>query len=476
MIYDGRRTLKKNRNERKENTEKRALFFYADVSLTNISYDERRDTCNNDRNSTSRTKTYFFLRLSLYSMLNTHDLLTNNSENIKQHTIMNLKPLLLLSLAFIPPSHAVATKANNLQEALKQFMTEELAPHTPGFAVAIIVDGKPLITQGYGIRQIGSQDKINTETVFPLASVSKPFASAAAGILVQNKKLNWDNKVKTHLNDIRLKNPAYTDQLTLKHLLSHTTGLFPHAYTQLIEQGLSYERIVKDLHKVDFICKPGNCYSYQNIVYSLAGDIIHQTSKKEFAGFVSDEIFKPLAMQQASYGFTAFTENQNRVSPHIWRKQQWKSIKHKAHYYRLAPAAGVNASITDMEKWLMAQLGHAPKVLSAATLDTMHSKHIPTTARQAHYYNWKHLNGTHYGLGWRIFDYGEHKNFAHHGGWVKGIRTEMVFNRELQMGMVVLANSATSAMGRVVPTFLELYKQYKIDTKQSIAKQTTDTH
>ncbi len=88
----------------------------------------------------------------------------------------------------------------------------------------------------------------------------------------------------------------------------------------------------------------------------------------------------------------------------------------------------------------------------------MHSKHAKTTRSQSHYHgdDWQNIEGTYYGLGWRVFDYANQKNFVHHGGWVQGMRAEMIFNSELQLGMVFLTNSETRLAGDVVPMFLQL--------------------
>jgi beta-lactamase class C len=121
----------------------------------------------------------------------------------------------------------------------------------------------------------------------------------------------------------------------------------------------------------------------------------------------------------------------------------------------VAPAAGINASISDMRQWLMAQLGHEPLVFEDEMLDLMHSGAIKTTRRQAHYRKRKKLGDIYYGLGWRIFDYAGQAGFVHHGGYVRGMRSEMVFNRALQSGMVFLTNSEPSSMNDLVFDFVE---------------------
>jgi len=158
-------------------------------------------------------------------------------------------------------------------------------------------------------------------------------------------------------------------------------------------------------------------------------------------------------MKGASLGFKAFQSTRNRAIPHVKVRKRWRPTRVLPTYYRLAPAAGVNASIRDMGQWLLAQLGQRPDVLSPEILDMTQTPVIANKQRKRH----RALGATYYGLGWRIFDFGRYQNFVHHGGWVKGNRSVMVFNRELQMGMVFLTNAETNLARKVVFRFLELY-------------------
>jgi beta-lactamase class C len=127
------------------------------------------------------------------------------------------------------------------------------------------------------------------------------------------------------------------------------------------------------------------------------------------------------------------------------------------HYYRINPAAGVNASITDMSRWLIAHMGQNPAILSPALLNAVHSK----ITRNTNYYGSREgVTNSHYGLGWRVFDYRGDKNFVHHGGGVKGFRSEVVFSPELKIGMVILTNGPRLSRD-VIFEFLDAYEDEK---------------
>lgn len=363
--------------------------------------------------------------------------------------------------------------ALEFQQDLDEFIGTVVVEDTPGLAITVVVNGDTIFTRGYGISEVGSADEINAETVFRLASVSKTIASAAVGSLVQHQKLQWDSKLTDYIGNINFNNSQYAQKLTIQNLLSHRTGLVPHAYTNLVEDNVSYRNILNRLDQVPFVCAPGTCYGYQNVVFSLVGDIVEAASNEPFDAFVTHNIFGPLNMKNASYGMEKFMSTRNRATPHV-RKQKggpWRPVAVNENFYRVAPAAGANASISDMNNWLLAQLGRYQDVLSSETLDAMHEKHVKTSRGQAHYLteNWQDkLEGTYYGLGWRVFDYGGRQNFVHHGGWVQGTRAEIVFHSGLQMGMVFLTNSETKLASEVVPMFLQLYSEHLLQEQKSL--------
>jgi beta-lactamase class C len=337
---------------------------------------------------------------------------------------------------------------------------------TPGSAIVVVVDGKVVLQKTYGVRQIGEGAPVTPHTLFRIASVSKTFAAAAGSILVREQPIDWDTPITEDLVDVRFKQPEFGNRINLRHVLSQTTGLMPHAYTNLIEDNMTYERILSRLDRVDFVCEPGECYAYQNVVFSLIGDVVEATARLDYPTYVEKRIFEPLSMRRASFGLEAFIRDGNHAAPHIWDGKRWSPTRTTPHYYRVPPAAGVNASIDDMKEWLLAQLGHKPEVLSPEMLTEMHSGVIKTSRQQAHYRWRRGLGNVYYGLGWRIFEYDNVPGFVHHGGYVKGMRSEMVFNSELQMGMVFLTNSEPNSIGDLVFDFVDLYQAELTPTLQ----------
>ncbi len=341
----------------------------------------------------------------------------------------------------------------------EDYVAKKVAPFVPGVAIAVVSGGQVKSLQGYGVRRAGTREKVTPDTVFRLASLSKSFAATAASALVNEGKISWDTTVTSVLPEVAFKNSRYGKQLTFRNILSQASGLPRHTYTHFIDENMSFAETVRRLRYVNFVCPPGKCYAYQNISYSLAGDMIKKKAGVSFEKYVGQNIFTPLGMRSASYGLASYNASPNRAAPHINNGSRWIPTAVTANWYRVAPAAGVNASITDMSKFLLGQMGKRPEALPLSVLNPIQSRVTKNTPAQNYYGVRKAVGNTAYGMGWRVFDYGRYKNFIHHGGHVKGFRTEMVFNRDLQIGMVFLTNSESRFAKDIIFKFLDMYER-----------------
>ena len=115
---------------------------------------------------------------------------------------------------------------------------------SPGAAIALVYKGEIILLKGYGVKKAGEPDSVNHHTAFRLGSVSKGFASVLTGIMVEEGSLNWDDRVKSYLDDFKMKDTASENHLTVRHILSHTTGFPEHTYTDILDNGYEYEIII----------------------------------------------------------------------------------------------------------------------------------------------------------------------------------------------------------------------------------------
>ena len=360
-------------------------------------------------------------------------------------------------ISFAITADSTDVRLKKLIKKFDAFVKEALtAGKIPGAAVAIVSQNKIVHLKGYGVREAGRPERIDEDTVFRLASLSKGFAPVLTGLLVEDGVLDWDDGVLEYLEDFSLKDSAHTEEVTIRHILSHTSGVQEHAFTTLLDANVPYEKIIKELDRANIVCEVGEYFSYQNVIYSLIGDILKSATGHDYELLLRLKIFWPLAMNRASLGWNGIKSSANRATPHIRYSRKWKPIKIRRTYYSVAPAAGVNASISDMAKWLRALLGGASSIISPNVMQEVTTPFVRTSKMKRYFRSWRNLKKAWYGLGWRVFEYSGTK-IVHHGGYVRGYRAEMAFAPEEGIGMVILMNGASRFANICVPTFFDLY-------------------
>jgi beta-lactamase class C len=325
-----------------------------------------------------------------------------------------------------------------------------------GLATAVVVNDKVAFEYTTGYADAATKDPIEPDTVFRLASLSKAFATGLTALLVRDGKLSWDTKLIDVLPFFKLKDMQAASEVTVGDILGQRAGLPRNTYDNMLEDDVPYEELVRKLDEVDMACDPGRCYGYQNVAFSLIGDVIYAKTGDFFYRLVDKRIFYPLGMKTASYGRAALEASPSWARPHVpVGHGQWRPFEPKEAYYRVAPAAGVNASLRDMEKWLIAQMGGRPDVLPAELLAVLHAPGVDTPI-EMHSTPWRRARITqaHYGLGWRVFTYGG-ETMVFHAGAVQGYRTMIGFLPRYHAGIVTMWNSAGTTPSGLMPMMFD---------------------
>jgi beta-lactamase class C len=336
-----------------------------------------------------------------------------------------------------------------------------------GAAATVFHGDRVVYTLTYGVRRAGTTDSVNRNTVFRLASVSKGFAGVLLCQMHQKRHLKLDDRVIKYLPDFRLKDSVNTHDLSIRHLLNHTSGLVPHAYDNLVEAGQSVGEILPRLVEVDISAPPGQLYGYQNVMFSLVDTISALAARKTYPELMEHHIFKPLGMENSSSGYKSLIWNPNVAFPHVRSKGGFHPLPLHTGYYNLLPAAGVNASIEDIGKWLGALLGNNPRAIHPNVIEKISTPEIETPLRRAYTRQWDPIDGRYYSFGWRIFDYKGYR-IMYHGGYVRGYRAEIAFCPELQTGLAFLQNSPNGVASHCVPSFFNMYFRELADQDSSL--------
>ena len=356
--------------------------------------------------------------------------------------------------------------ATYLEEFEKSFEEGLNGERIPGAAVVIVKDGRVLFQKGFGVKETGKPGKVDEQTVFRLGSVSKGFASVLTGVFVEEGVVSWDSPVSDYLKEFRLNDPVQTGRVQIRHLLSHSTGLPRHAYTNLVEDGLSLDRIIPRLEHVPLIAKEGEQVAYQNAAYSAIEKVLEAQTSTGFNTLLKEKLFEPLAMEQSSSSYDGIVNSVNKALPHVYysRSRGRVPVSVSRKYYNAVSSGGINASASDMGKWLLLLTGHYPDVISEATLKEIFDPFITINNRRFSRY-WDGVNESHYGKGWRVLDnYGQ--KIVYHGGYVNGYRSEIAFAPEDGVGICILINTNSSYALKVIPDF---FNHFKSDSLEVIA-------
>lgn len=345
------------------------------------------------------------------------------------------------------PTNSLAINA--FDQKFREAVTEN---KIPGAAYAIIDGGKITFAEGYGTRAIGAKLPVSKDTVFRLASVSKTFSAELAAMLVAEGKFSWNDKVVDAVPGFRLKTPGHAERVQVKHLLSHSAGLVPNSYDNMLEDGWGLDKIIPRFRKLKPVCKPGNCYGYQNIIFSFIEPVIEKSTGERFTDLMADRLFEPLGMAHSSVGLEGFLAESDRAEPHVFTRRGWYRVTVKPDYYNVSPAAGVNASVEDVAKWVRAQMGYNSDILNSELLTTVTKKRV-RTRREMNKRVWRpYLQEAHYGYGWRIYKIGD-EEIVMHGGGVSGFRSLIGYSKNRNIGLVLLMNAETRSIDKLGAEF-----------------------
>ncbi len=338
-----------------------------------------------------------------------------------------------------------------------RFMEQELdSSRTVGAAYTIVHGGQVAYTSTYGECAIGNGLEVNEHTLFRLASVSKGFAGVLACLLESEGYFSLVDRVVDHYPGFMLKDSLNTAGLTIGHLLSHTSGLVPYAFDNLVEAGEPLPSIITRLPEVDISGSPGVIYGYQNVLFSMLDPIARRTTGIPYELLVKEKIFKPLGMGDAVVGKLGESQRGNLAMPHIRTLNGYTSLEPHEGYYNVLPAAGVNASISDMAEWLLALLGEKQEFLPDTILSRISTPVIYTPLKARYTRYWKPFRERFYSYGWRVYEY-QGRRIVYHGGYVRGYRAEIAFCPQEQVGIAFLQNSPNNLASRCVPAFFDRY-------------------
>jgi CubicO group peptidase (beta-lactamase class C family) len=308
----------------------------------------------------------------------------------------------------------------------------------PGIAVAVVKDGKIIHEKGYGVSSLNTMKKMDEHTRFGIASNSKAFTVAALGILVDEGKVKWDDKVTDYIPEFKLYSPYVTEDFTIRDLLTHRSGLGLGAGDLMIWPDSSTFDLKDIIHNLRYLKQVSDFrtkYDYDNLLYIVAGEVVARVSGMKWEDFIQTKIMNPLQMTESAPNYDLLKNKNNIIDAHAPVDGKVQVIRRDWKYVADA-AGGIYSSVHDMAKWIIMQMNNGKygddlknQLLSEKTHEEMWT---PQTIIPVHGQTTYNTHFASYGLGWFLSDENGYKVPTHTGG-LAGIVTQVTLIPELKL-------------------------------------------
>ncbi len=318
----------------------------------------------------------------------------------------------------------------------------------PGLSVAIVKDGRVVLTKGYGVRKMGDPALIDEHTLFGIGSNTKAFTSALLASLVDEGKISWDDRVYERLRGFQMYDPYVSHEMTIRDLLSHKSGMGLGEGDLLFWPHTTYSR--NDIvYRLRFM-KPQSSfrshYAYDNLMYIAAGQIVAAVTGKSWEENVRERILAPLGMSTTNLSNASWKSGDDYAWPHSKLPGKMQPIDF-VPLDNAAPAGSINSSASDMARWVLLQLNHGKfpdsekRLFSEKQSEEMWSPQtiLPIGNPPASLAALK-ANFADYGLGWGLRDYHGQKLVGHTGG-VAGFVSQVQLVPDARLAIVILTNA-----------------------------------
>ncbi len=357
-----------------------------------------------------------------------------------------------LLLILVVVSYSQPVTSAQIDRIVEQAMT---VFDVPGIAVAVVRDGKVIHSRGYGVRSVTTGQKVDENTLFAIASNTKAFTAASLGILVDEGKLKWEDKVIDYIPELRLYNSYVTEDFIIKDLLTHRSGMGLGAGDLMIWPGspdFTKDDVIHNLRYLRQTSPFRTRYDYDNLLYIVAGEVVARVSGTSWEEFVESRIMKPLGMAVTAASINRLKDRSNIIDAHVPVNGKLEVVpKHEGDLHN--PVGGIMSSISDMSKWAIMQMNNGKygenlekQIFSEKVHEEMWSPQTIIPVRSKNAYN-THFAA--YGLGWRLSDEKGYKVVGHTGS-LQGIVTQVTLIPEMKLGIIVFTNQQSDAAFSVI--------------------------
>ena len=329
---------------------------------------------------------------------------------------------------------------------MRQWIEEQLGRfEVPGAAVAVVHDGKIVLQEGFGYRDVEQQHPVTPDTAFAIASATKAFTAAGVGALVDDGLLEWEAPVRRYITDFEMFDPVATERLTVRDLLCHRSGLPRHDttwYGNIIDDRAAMVARLRHLKpNKDF----RTTWQYNNLMYITAGYLCEVVTGEPWEALLRTRLFERMGMSSSSFSQDEAAALTPVALPYAERKGEVVKIPYAPKLVVSGPAGSIYSPLCDMVAWLRTNLNGGRlddvEVLSPATVRELQAPQM--VMPEASLY--PETRDTAYGLGWFIGNYRGHK-LVHHGGNIDGFTSLVTMLPEDGIGVVYLSNKGATSL------------------------------
>ncbi|TSA85530.1 serine hydrolase [Deinococcus detaillensis] len=358
----------------------------------------------------------------------------------------------LITLALVtagaPLARAAEITPARLSAALAQLDT--LTPSVlqksgvPGVAIVVVYNDQVVYMKGFGVREAGRPDAVDPDTVFQLASMSKPIASTIVSSLVSDGTVGWNDPAASHMPQLQMFDPWVTRQVTIADLFSHRSGLPGGAGDDLESVGFGRTEILRRLRFLEPASSLRSAYAYSNFGLTAGAQAAAQAAGKAWEDLAAQRLYQPLGMRNTSSRYADYAAASNRAVLHVWEQGRWAPT-FKRQPDAQSPAGGVSSTARDLAQWMRLELGNGMvdgRRLIAA--DALAQTHQPMIARGP---NPVTGDTSFYGLGWNVdIDARGRVHWTHAGAFSQGAQTVVNLLPAEHLGITVLTNAFPSGV------------------------------
>lgn len=333
----------------------------------------------------------------------------------------------------------VAAAVARLDDLAQQTLDET---GIPGLAIAVVYEDAVAYAKGFGVRAVGEEGDVDVDTVFQLASLSKPLSSTVVAALVGDGAVTWDSQLCDLLPSFQLMQPWVTNQVTIRDMFSHRSGLLDHGGDLLEDMGFDRDVILHQLRYLNPESSFRSKWAYTNFGLTAGAVAAAAAVGQDWETLGQERLFQPLGMTHSSYRFADFISQPNHATGHMKIDGVWTTKHQQREPDAQSPAGGVSSNLPDLTAWMRLQLGQGTfegqEIVAAAGLNETHLPEMvsnfpanPSTQRAGFY-----------GLGWNVnYDDLGGVRLSHSGAFNLGAGTTVLLYPAAKLGIVVLSNA-----------------------------------